>query len=234
MSRKPTEHQLKIVLVLTLASMIASTADAQARRRVPRPVEPSIWGSASAGLFNANDVSDGRTGSTWDFGQASTPQFRLSLEKAVTGSISIGAAGSFAHVPFTYRGGGSEGCAACAAHLDVVALGASFHVSGGQGFHQVLEGFAGALQYRNFERDSNGERLEPLDGNIDPFFTFGYGFGYGFNRNMQVSVVQDFGLALHEREGLTSEQNNTLRQRTIRLNFRYGTGNRRRALRTAY
>ncbi len=219
---------MKSILGLVLIVVFATSADGQVRRRAPRPVEPSIWGTLSVGLFNANDVSDGRTGSTWDFGQASTPQFRASLEKAVSGSISIGAAGSYAHVPFTYRGGGESGCSACAAHLDVVTLGASFHVSGGQGFHQVLEGSAGALQYRNLERDSNGEALAPTDGNIDPFFTFGYGFGYGFNRNMQVSVVQDFGLALHEREGLSSEQSNTLRQRTIRLNIRTGTGNRRR------
>lgn len=219
---------MKSVLACALVAVIASTAEAQPRRRVPPPVQPSIWGSASIGLFNANDVSDGRTESTWDFGQASTPQFRASLEKAVSRSIAVGVAGSYAHVPFTYRGGGSSGCTACAAHLDVVALGASFHVSGGEGFHQVLEGFAGALQYRNLERDSNGDRLAPRDGNVDPFFTFGYGFGYGFSRRLQVSVVQDFGLALHEREGLSSEQSNTLRQRTIRLNLRYGTGNRRR------
>jgi hypothetical protein len=113
---------LKSILACALVVVIASTADAQPRRRAPRPVEPSIWGSASIGLFNANDVSDGRTESTWDFGQASTPQFRVSLEKAVSGSISVGVAGSYAHVPFTYRGGGSSGCSACGAHLDVVAL----------------------------------------------------------------------------------------------------------------
>jgi len=41
-------------------------------------------------------------------------------------------------------------------------------------------------------------------------------------------VVQDFGIVLHERKGLSSELSNTLRQRTIRLNFRYGTGRRSR------
>jgi hypothetical protein len=219
---------LRFILVLALTSVLTATADAQARRRVPRPVEPSLWTTLSVGLFNANDVSDGRTESTWDFGQASSPQFRASIEKAVSSTISVGATGSYARVPFTYRGGGGEGCAACAAHLNVLTLGASFHVSGTQGFHQVLEGSAGVLQYRDLERDSNGDALPPTDGNIDPYFTFGYGFGYGFSRNVHVSVVQDFGLALHEREGLSSEQSNTLRHRTIRLNFRYGMGNRRR------
>lgn len=199
---------------------------AQVRRRVPRAATPSVWVSASAGLFNGNDVSDGETGSTWDFGRASTPQFRLAVEKAVR-SASIGAAATWTRVPFTYLGQERPGsCSRCAAHLDAVSLGASFHVGGGIGLHQVLEGSAGVLQFRNLNRDSDGARLAPTDGNVDPYFTFGYGFGYSFGTGMQLSVVQDFGLALHERKGLTSQQSNTLRQRTIRVNFRYGLGNR--------
>ncbi len=218
---------MKSLLTGTLVLVFAATADGQVRRRVPRQVEPSIWVSGSAGLFNGNDVSDGATSSTWDFGRASTPQFRASIEKGVSNSIAIGAAGSYANVPFTYIGGnGGNSCGRCAAHLDVLTLGASFRLAGATGFHQVLEASAGALQFRNLTRDSDGSALAPVDGNVDPFFTFGYGFGYGFSPNMQVSVVQEFGLALHEREGLTSEQSNTLRQRTIRANFRYGFGNR--------
>ena len=216
---------MKTVFTLVLVLAFASSVDAQVRRRVPRPVEPSLWGSASAGLFNGNDVSDGETGSTWDFGQASTPQLRLAVEKAVSRTISIGAAGTYADVPFTYRGPASV-CSGCAAHMDVVSLGLSFHVGGSEGFHQVLEGSAGALQYRNLTRDDDGAKLPPADGNVDPYFTFGYGFGYGFGRTLQLSVVQDFGLALHERSGLSSEQSNTLRQRTIRFNVRYGVGRR--------
>ena len=218
---------MKHILVLVLISTLASSVDAQVRRRVPRTPEPSLWGTLSAGLFNGNDVSDGATNSTWDFGRASTPQFRASLEKTVSRTASIGAAASYAHVPFRYVGSGADdSCVPCAAHLDVMSLGASFHVGGGAGLHQVIEGFAGVLRFGNLKRDSDGEPLAPTDGNIDPFFTFGYGFGYSLSPVMHVSVVQDFGLALHEREGLTSEQSNTLRQRTLRLNLRYGFGNR--------
>ena len=219
------------LLWLLIAVSFAQPADAQVRRRVPRAPEPSLWASLSIGLLNANDVSDGRTASTWDFGRASTPQYRGSVEKAVGRNASIGAAATYAHVPFIYRsplvdplpGGG--GCGSCDAHLDVVSLGASFHYGGGMGLHQVIEASAGALAYRNLRADSGGD-LEPVDGNVDPYFTFGYGFGYTFNPSMQASVVQDFGLAIHERENLSSDQSNTLRQRTIRLNFRYGFGNR--------
>ena len=209
-----------------LLATLAVPADAQVRRRAPRIAEPSLWAGISVGLFNGNDVSDGETNSTWDFGQASTAQFRASFEKTVSRSASIGAVATFAHIPFMYRGaGGDESCTQCAAHLDVISLGASFHVGGGAGLHQVLEGSAGILQYRNLKRDGGGS-LAPVGGNIDPYFTFGYGFGYAFRPEMQVSVVQDFGLALHESEGLSSEQSNTLRQRTLRLNFRYGFANR--------
>lgn len=208
--------------------IVTVPADAQVRRRVPRVPEPQAWVSGSIGLFNGNDVSDGETESTWDFGRASNPQYRLSVEKAVGRTSSIGLTGSWLRAPFTYIG---PSCSVCAAHLDVATLGASFHLGGGVGLHQVLEASAGALQYRNLKRDSDGSKLEPTGGNIDPYFTFGYGFGYSINPSMQVSVVQDFGLALHERKGLTSEDSNTLTQRTLRLNFRYGFGNRVRTTR---
>ena len=220
---------MKLLSALLLLITLAAPVEAQVRRRVPRPPDPSFWVSASVGLFNANEVNDGETNSTWDFGEASNTQFRVSLEKAFQGSASIGATATYVRVPFTYTGPlRTESCSGCAAHLDAISLGASFHVGGGTGLHQVLEGSAGVLQYRNLRRDSDGGELAPVGGNIDPYFTFGYGFGYAFNPAMQVSVVQDFGLALHERGGLTSGVSNTLRQRTIRLNFRYGFGARAR------
>lgn len=207
--------------------VLSTSADAQVRRRAPHLPEPAAWLSLGVGLFNANDVSDGETNSTWDFGRASNPQYRASLEKAVNSTASIGMTGSFVNLPFTYvSSGGTATCTRCAAHLDVIAAAASFHVGGGVGLYQVLEGSAGILQYRNLKRDSDGAALAPVNGNIDPYFTAGYGFGYSFNPAMQLSVVQDFGLALHERTGLTSEQSNTLTQRTIRVNFRYGFGTR--------
>ena len=185
-----------------------------------------MWVSLGAGLFDANSVSDGRTGSSWAFGEATTAQYRAALEKAINASMAVGVVTSFSRVPFTYIGtDGPESCARCDAHMNVVSLGGSFHYGGGAGLHQVVEASAGVLQYRDLRRDAGGD-LAPTNGNIDPYITFGYGFGYAFNPVMQLSIVQDFGIALHEREGLTSEQSNALRQRTLRLNFRYGFGNR--------
>ncbi len=220
---------MKRILVLVLVAGISTASNAQVRRRVPLPVEPSTWVTVSAGLFNGNTLADGVTGSEWALGQATNPQLRLAAEKALQrqGQMSVGIAGTYTHAPFTYVGnGGASSCSQCAAHMDLVSLGLSFHAGGGPGLHQVLEASAGALQYRNLKRDSNGAALAPTGGNIDPYFTFGYGFGYTFSPVMQASVVQDFGLALHERTNLSSEQSNTLRLRTIRLNLRYGFGNR--------
>ena len=219
-------------LLANVALLMAagSSASAQVRRPIPREAQPATWLSISAGLFNANGVSDGETASTWDFGQASNLQIRAAVERAILqNQTSIGLVATYLDAPFTYIGhAGENSCARCAAHLDLVSLGVSFHVGGGTGLHQVLEGSAGVAQYRNLRRDSDGLSLAPLSGNVDPYFTFGYGFGYSFNNRMQASVVQDLGIVLHERSGLSSEASNTLRQRTIRLNFRYGAGRRSR------
>jgi hypothetical protein len=218
---------VKKFCAIVLLVSAAIPAHAQVRRRVPNTAEPSTWVSGSIGLFNGNGVNDGSTGSTWDFGNASTPQYRLGAERAFSTSMSIGAAGTYTHVPFTYMG--SEGCGECSAHLDMFTVGGTFRYGGGLGLHQVLEATAGIVDYTNLKRDVDGTKLPPAGGNIDPYFVFGYGFGYTLNPQMEVSIVQDFGLGLHERDGLTSEDSNTLRQRTLRLNFRYGFGNRIRS-----
>ncbi|MEO5903695.1 MAG: hypothetical protein ABIQ55_06785 [Gemmatimonadaceae bacterium] len=219
---------MKRLLVPLMMTVAATTAGGQVRKRTLPPPAPTTWVTASAGLFNGNTVSDGATQSTWNLGQATNPQLRVAAERALQGQsqISVGAAASYTHAPFTYSG--ASGCSGCAAHMDLMSLGLSFHAGGGIGLHQVLEASAGALLYRNLKRDSDNAPLPPTGGNIDPYFTFGYGFGYTINPTTQISVVQDFGLALHERTGLTSEQSNTLRLRTIRLNLRYGFGNRTR------
>src|SRR4051812_7729060 len=203
-------------------AMFASTTNAQVRKRAPAIADPATWVTGSIGFFNGNTVSDGATQSDWNLGQATTPQLRIAVERALQGQsqLSIGVAGTYMHAPFTYVGnGGPNSCAQCDAHLDLVSLGVSFHAGGGLGLHQVLEASAGALQYRNLTRDSDSSPLAPTGGNIDPYFTFGYGFGYTLNPTTQISVVQDFGLALHERTGLSSQQSNTLRLRTLRLNL---------------
>lgn len=228
-------------ILLLMCIVAASPADAQIRRRVPTSTEPGMWASLSAGIYGGNGISDGSTQSTWDFGAGTTWQYRAAVEKAIERQIAVGLVGTYVKVPFEYIGTpGPNSCGRCDAHMDVLSLGVSFHAGGGPGLHQILEASAGALQYRNLRRDTqptvpdqggasgDPNDLAPLDGNVDPFFTFGYGFGYTFNQTMDVSVVQDYGLALHERKGLSTGQSNTLTQRSTRLNFRFGFGSRGR------
>lgn len=211
-------------LLIALVLVIAPSANAQIRRRAPVVSEPSSWVSLGLGLYGANEVSDGATSSTWDFGEGTSWQYRVSFEKAVQNQFSLGGVLTYVDLPFVYTG---PSCGSCDAHLDLTTVGASFHAGGGQGLHQVLEVSAGAAFYRNLQRDSDKKALEPVGGNTDPFFTFGYGFGYTFNPTMQISLVQDYGLVLHERTGIGNNQSNTLTQRSTRLNFRMGLGTRR-------
>ena len=214
----------KYILAALLVAA-AQPADAQVRRRAPVVTAPSMWGTVGIGLYGANGISDGASNSTWDFGEGTTWQYRAAIEKALQNQFSLGAVLTYVDVPFVYSG---PSCARCDAHLDLTSIGASFHAGGSQGLHQVLEVSAGATMYSNLRRDSDNAELEPTGTNIDPFFTFGYGFGYSFNPTMQVSIVQDYGLVLHERTGLSNSQSNTLTQRNTRLNLRMGFGTRGR------
>lgn len=215
---------MKKYIPLVLILVTATSVNAQIRRRAPIVTEPSLWVSLSAGLYGGNGVSDGRTASNWDFGEGTNWQYRAAVERTLQSQFSLGGVLTYVDVPFVYSG---PSCGRCDAHLDLTSIGVSFHAGAGEGLHQVLEVSTGAALYRNLRRDSDNAQLEPKDGNVDPFFTFGYGFGYTFNPTMEVSVVQDYGLVLHERTNLANNQSNTLTQRTTRLNFRMGFGSRR-------
>ena len=223
-------------ILIVLVLLMASAESLFAQRRIPRfgVSEPSIWITAGAGFFTGNGVNDGRTESTWDFGSSTNYQFRASLEKTVGDRASIGFIGTYVRVPFIYEstliGVPADGvtCGTCEAHLDMMALSAGFHVGGGPGFHQVIEGTAGVVQYSNLTRDSDGEKLAPTGGNLDPIFSFGYGFGYGFGQNTAINLVQDLGIALHEKNGLANGVRNTNSVRTLRFTARFGFGTRSR------
>ena len=224
-----------IALVMVALVTVGASADAQIRRQRVTVAPPGSWVSLGIGAFSANTVSDGDSRSTWDFYNATSPQYRVSLEKALSNGISVGLAGTYVKAPIRYSNFGSvtvpagtATCsAACDAELDLYSLGVNFEAGGGQGFHQVYGASVGMTRYANFRRESDDAELLPTALNALSG-TFSYGFGYGFSPRTAVVGVYDLGLVYHSREGLTSDQRNTLSPRTFRIGFRQGFGSQGR------
>lgn len=222
----------RFFLAFVLVMLCSGSLYAQRRMPGMRTGEPGAWIAGGVGLFTGNGVNDGGTSSSWDFGNSTNFQYKASLERAIQNQSSFGIAGSYVRVPFTYSSstvlppGGGAGCSQCDAHLDMITLTATFHAGGGLGFHQVIEAHGGAVAYRSLKRDSDGAVLAPSGGNIDPIFSFGYGFGYGLSETTQINLVQDYGIALHEKSGLSNNVSNTNTVRTLRLAARLGFGSR--------
>lgn len=223
----------RISFVLILLMMCAPSLYAQ--RRIPgiRVPEPSTWVTAGVGLFTGNGVNDGATESTWDFGNSTNFQYRGSLERSTGNQASFGIVGTYVRVPFEYTSGGlvpPPGAATCPggcdARLDMMTLSAIYRIGGGRGFHQMLEGNAGMVWYRNLTRESDGAALPPTGGNLDPIFSLGWGFGYGLSANTHINLVQDLGITLHEKKGLATGVRNANSVRTLRFTARFGFGSR--------
>jgi hypothetical protein len=215
------------VIALGLVALVgfAGSADAQIRRQQPMQGPPANWISLGIGAFSANSVSDGDSQTTWDFGSATSPQYRASLEKAFSNGISVGLAGTYVKAPIrhvTFSGLAQD------AEVNVYSLGLNFEAGGATGFHQVYGGSIGMTRYDSFERTSDGAELSPTDAVNALSGTFSYGFGYAFNPRTTVVGVYDIGLVYHSRDGLSSNQRNTLVPRTLRISLRQGFGNRSR------
>ncbi|CAN5618170.1 hypothetical protein BH23GEM1_BH23GEM1_01140 [soil metagenome] len=221
-----------IALVVVTLVCFAGSANAQIRRQQAAQGPPAYWGSVGVGAFSANSVSDGESMSTWDFGNATSLQYRASLEKAFSNGIALGLAGTYVKAPLRYSnfGSGPGGTGAtcfspCDAEADVYSLGINFEAGGGQGFHQVYGASVGMTRYANFERKSDGEQLAPTSAVNELSGSFSYGFGYRLSPRTVIVGVYDIGLVYHGRDGLSSDQRNTLVPRTIRVGLRQGFGN---------
>jgi hypothetical protein len=215
-----------LMLILCTASL-----GAQRRRQQVFTSDPATWVSGGIAGFTGNGVNDGRSASSWDFGNSTNWQYSVSLERTLAGGgSSFGIAGTYARVPFVYSGSalppvGGATCGGCDAHLDMATLVATFHVGSGSGFHQVIELNGGIVNYANLKRDSDGARLAG-GSNIDPVFSAGWGFGYGFDDRTQLEFVPEYGIAIHERTGLSNGVSNTNRMQSLKVTFRRGFGTR--------
>lgn len=220
-------------LALLMVMFVGGSLGAQMPRRPSAYTnDPSYWITLGVAGFQPNAVNDGVTDSKWDFGNSTDFQYRGSIEKGGNNGASFGVSGSWSHVPFVYSStglviaqGGGVSCSSCDAHLDMMTLVATFHSGAGIGFHQVLELNGGVVAYRNLKRDSDGAKLMPVGGNIDPLFALGYGFGYGLSDRTNLDLISDyFAFAIHERTGLSNGTSNTNRMPGLRLSLRMGFG----------
>ena len=82
----------------------------------------------------------------------------------------------------------------------------------------------GATMYSNFRTRAGGERLPPASPDVDVALAIGYGFGYVLSPNMQLNLVQDLSLSLHQRTGLAGGTSATSQQYTTRIGLRVGLG----------
>jgi hypothetical protein len=204
--------------------LTSSEARAQIGRPVARVPEPKTWMSFSAGVMDLSGVHDGSTNSTWDFGNA--VQYRISLEFPMQNQSTFGISGSFARVPLRYTPIGGFGTFACSGGCDadatVTQLLAIFHAGRGSiGFHQIIDLSLGATGYSGF-RARSGEQLPPLQLDADLAGGIGYGFGYSFSPDMQITLVQEGFLSVHQRTNVAGNEDAIGRQFVLRLGTRFG------------
>lgn len=227
------------VIAIGLVALVANAGNAYAqigRQQVPQG-PPAYYLSVGAGAFSANNVSDGESKTTWDFGNATSLQYRASLEKAFSNGIAVGLAGTYVKAPLRVTefgipaspGPGAGSCtASCDAKANIYSLHVNFEAGGGMGFHQVYGASAGMTRYANFKRESDGAAIPPTDAVNALSGTFSYGFGYRLSSRTVIVGVYDIGLVYHSRDGLGSDQRNTLVPRTLRVSLRQGFGDQPR------
>jgi hypothetical protein len=236
---RPSVLARSVVLVL----LAAAPAGAQLRGGAPaRPSgTPEWWFSGGIVAATVGTVSDGASGSTWDFSGDPRWQIRGTLEKAVQPTTTLGLAVNYGTVDFRYAPLAGAGVpdlapetpasvaqcvsAGCTGQLDL--WGAQLVLRGGgarEGLHQILEVTGGVTGFRGLRAKEDGRPLPAADA-IDVNVGLGYGLGYAFDADFHVGFVQDWGIAWHRGAALPEGVGRTYRTRNSRLTIRYGFGN---------
>jgi hypothetical protein len=182
--------------------------------------EPTVALTTSVGLLSLQGVFDGSTQTGWDFSQ--TIEYGASAEFRVSRGASVGLTASYANMPLRYQEINSTGTGiiSTSARVNVYTVGGQFTMGPGTpGFHQLIVINAGIIAFENFR--GAGRRLVP-DRDIDPRIGIGYGFGYGFQNRLELFVVQEAGIALHQSEGLSGDDRRQYQQQVTRVGLRLG------------
>lgn len=206
---------MRFLLVLTACVTIPRVAPAQ---DLEMPRDPSLWLSLSSGYLMLQTVVDGTTSSAWHFGDGMP--MRISVEKALSGSTSLGIAAMWIRAPLSYRSPAT--CGVCDAHAAVAYYGPVLRIGRDAAFYQLLEISAGVMQYGSFVEDESGLRLPPAKTNRDFAFEFGTGLGYSWRPDWELELTASLISAMHERDNLPGDARALLQHRMFRLALRVG------------
>ncbi|HEX2718703.1 MAG TPA: hypothetical protein VHM67_13560 [Gemmatimonadaceae bacterium] len=215
---------VSIALALLLgASSVGAQIISVPNRGLQRERTVSLTGGI--GLLSLQGLFDGSTQTGWDFSQAL--EYTAAAEFRVSRGAWVGVTASYANMPLNHQqvvspGGNSYSIIYTDAHVNVYTAGAQFSMGpGSPGFHQVIVINAGIIAFENFHADRDGRRLTP-ERDIDPRIGIGYGFGYGFRNSLEVFLVQEAGVALHQGEGLSGNDRRQYQQQATRIGVRLG------------
>lgn len=212
-----------MLLRFLAALAVAAPLHGQIMRLPNRSGEPGSFLTVAIGLRQQQAVSDGSTGSTWDFGQG--VEYRGSLERHLRNGTSFGVAYGQVNMPLRYSNTLFSGNA----HTKIQTLMLVMHGGGTRGFHQVFDVAGGVTRYSSFKRDSDGSAIASARAKDDDLtFALGYGLGYAFTGRTAVTVVQEYGLVVHQNDGLSGSASRSSQVYTTRLGLRMGFGSKGR------
>lgn len=180
--------------------------------------EPRFWLSLGGGYLMLQHVDDGGTNARWDFGDGWP--MRISIERSVSRSATLGVAAMWIRAPLTYRS--VDSCGVCDAHAAVAYYGPMFRMGRDATFYQFLEVSAGVMQYGSFEHDDTGARLPPVSTNRDFAFALATGLGYALRPDWELEFSGSLINAVHERDGLPGNAPTMRQHRLFRLGLRVG------------
>jgi hypothetical protein len=225
---------LRLTAALALVGAFAPTIlHAQIRGRASS-TDYGWWITGGLSGVVVTDVTDGPSQSRWKFGTDPLWQYRGSLEKALDEFTTFGVTGGYGKVNLTMSSIAAGANAklpsacqvSCAAQSEMWTGMAQFHTGGGEGFHTLFEGSAGAMSWRKFTTRADGMAIPGIKSTFDLTGTLGPGFGYALSRSVVVSLVQDFGIGFHTKTDLPEGTSRTWRVRNTRAALRLKFGGR--------
>lgn len=225
------------VAAMTALSVVhVATLSAQPQR-IPQmqSYEPSWWFSGGGAAFQLSEIVDGRSNSTWSFGNDPLWQFQGSIERAMQDNIAIGVNVAHGNVDlrviprFTEDPSTPEECPhLCPSTMDLWSVMATFRAGiPRRGFGSTLQGGLGVTGFRNLRTRDTQAPITGFESSWDFTAMLGAGLHYGFSNDFHVTLAQEFGIGFHSKENLPDGASSSFRPRSTRFGLRYGFGARR-------